>query len=43
MRLAKKKKKESWKERRRRAAIKHQKALEAERLRKEKEPKKGKG
>ena len=39
----KKKKKESWKEKRRQAAIKHQKALEAERLRKEKEPKKGKG
>jgi len=39
----KKKKKESWKERRRRATIKHQKALEAERLRREKEPKKSKG
>jgi len=39
----KKKKKESWKERRRRAAIKRQKALEAERLRREREPKKSKG
>lgn len=43
MRLAKKKKKESWKEKRRQAAIKHQKALEAERLRREREPKKSKG
>ena len=41
--MTKKKKKESWKERRRRAAIKHQKALEAERLKREREPKKGKG
>jgi peptidylprolyl isomerase len=41
--MAKKKKKESWKEKRRRAAIKRQKALEAERLRREREPKKGKG
>ena len=41
--MTKKKKKESWKERRRRAAIKHQKALEAERLRREREPKKRKG
>jgi len=39
----KKKKGESWKEKRRRAAIKHQKALEAEQLRREKEPKKRKG
>jgi len=39
----KKKKKESWKEKRRQAAIKHQKALEAERLRREREPKKSKG
>ena len=41
--MTKKKKKESWKEKRRRAAIKHQKALEAERLRREREPKKSKG
>jgi len=41
--MTKKKKKESWKERRRRAAIKHQKALEAERLKREREPKKSKG
>ena len=39
----KKKKKESWKEKRRQAAIKHQKALEAERSRREREPKKSKG
>jgi peptidylprolyl isomerase len=39
----KKKKKESWKEKRRQAAIKHQKALEAERLKREREPKKSKG
>ena len=39
----KKKKKESWKEKRRQAAIKSQKALEAERLRREREPKKSKG
>jgi thiol-disulfide isomerase/thioredoxin len=39
----KKKKKESLKERRHRAAIKHQKALEAERLRRERKPKKSKG
>ena len=39
----KKKKKESWKEKRRRAAAKHQKTLEAERLRREREPKKSKG
>lgn len=39
----KKKKKESWKEKRQRAALKRQKALEAERLRREREPKKGKG
>jgi len=41
--MTKKKKKESWKEKRRRAAIKRQKALEAERLRREREPKKSKG
>jgi peptidylprolyl isomerase len=41
--MTKKKKKESWKERRRRAAIRRQKALEAERLRREREPKKSKG
>jgi len=39
----KKKKKESWKEKRRRATLRHQKALEAERLRREREPRKGKG
>ena len=38
-----KKKKESWKEKRRKAAIKHQKAAEAERLKREREPKKSKG
>lgn len=38
-----KKKWESWKEKRRQAALKHQKALEAERLRREREPKKRKG
>ena len=41
--MTKKKKKESWKEKRRKAAMKHQKALEAERLRREREPKKSKG
>ena len=41
--MTKKKKKESWKERKRQATIKHQKALEAERLRREREPKKSKG
>jgi peroxiredoxin len=41
--MTKKKKKESWKEKRRQAAIKHQKALEAERLKREREPKKRKG
>ena len=41
--MTKKKKKESWKEKRHRAALKHQKALEAERLRKERQPKKSKG
>jgi cytochrome c biogenesis protein CcmG/thiol:disulfide interchange protein DsbE len=41
--MPKKKKKESWKEQRQRAALKHQKALEAERLRSETEPKKEKG
>lgn len=39
----KKKKRESEKERRRRSALKHQRALEAERLRREREPKKSKG
>ena len=39
----KKKKKESWKEQRRRAALKQQKALEAERLKRERQPKKSKG
>lgn len=39
----KKKKRESEKERRRRATLKHQKVLEAERLRREREPKKSKG
>ena len=39
----KKKKKESWKERRRRASLKRQKALDAERLKREREPKKSKG
>jgi len=38
-----KKKKESWKERKQRSAKKYQKALEAERLKTEKAPKKGKG
>ena len=41
--MTKKKKKESWKEKRRRAAIKHQRALEAERLRRERELEKSKG
>jgi len=41
--MPKKKKKKSWKERRRLAALKHQRALEAERLKKEREPKKSKG
>ena len=41
--MTKKKKKESWKEKRRRATIKHQKALEAERLKREREPQKSKG
>ena len=41
--MTKKKKKESWKEKRRKAAIKHQKAAEAERLRRETEPKKIEG
>ena len=41
--MPKGKKKESWKEKRRRAALKHQKALEAERVRREREPKKRKG
>ena len=41
--MTKKKKKESWKKKRHQAALKHQKALEAERLRKEGEPRKTKG
>ena len=41
--MTKKKKKESWKEKRRRAALKHQKALEAERLRRKRDPRKRKG
>jgi peroxiredoxin len=40
--MTKKKKKESWKEKRRRSAIKYQRALEAERLRREREPRKSK-
>jgi peroxiredoxin len=40
--MTKKKKKESWKERRRRIALKHQKAVEAERLRRERKPKRSK-
>ena len=39
----KKKKKESWKERQRRISIKHQRALEAERIRRERTPKKKTG
>jgi peroxiredoxin len=38
-----KKKKESWKEKRRKTTLKHQKAAEAERLRREREPRKSKG
>jgi len=41
--MTQKKKKESWKEKRRRAALKHQKTLEAEHLRREREPRKRKG
>lgn len=41
--MPKKKKKESLKEKRRRAALKRQKALDAERLRREREPAKSKG
>jgi thiol:disulfide interchange protein len=41
--MTKKKKKESWKEKRQQAAIKHQKVIEAERLRREREPRKRKG
>jgi thiol-disulfide isomerase/thioredoxin len=41
--MTKKKKKESWKIKRRQVALKHQKALEAERLRREREPRKRKG
>ncbi len=40
--MTKKKKKESWKERRQRATLKRQKAAEAERSRKERQPKKSK-
>jgi len=40
--MTKKKKKESWKEKRRQATLKRQKALEAERLRREREPRKSK-
>jgi len=40
--MIKKKKKKSWKEKRRQAALKHQKAVEAERLRREREPRKRK-
>jgi thiol-disulfide isomerase/thioredoxin len=40
--MTKKKKKERWKEKRCQAALKHQKALEAERLRREREPRKRK-
>ena len=39
----KKKKKESWKERQRRISIKHQRALEAERIKRERTPKKKTG
>jgi len=38
--MTKKKEKESWKEKRRQSALKHQRALEAERLRRKREPKK---
>ena len=41
--MPKKKKKESLKEKRRRATLKHQKALDAERLRREREPTKSRG
>jgi thiol-disulfide isomerase/thioredoxin len=41
--MTKEKKKEGWKERRKRAAMKHQKRLEAERLRRERESRKSKG
>ena len=41
--MTKEKKKESWKKKRRQAALKHQKAIEAERLRREREPRKRKG
>ena len=41
--MTKKKKKKSWKEKRHQLAIKHQKALEAERLRRERKPRKSKG
>jgi len=39
----KKKKKESWKERQRRISIKHQRTIEAERIRRERAPKKKEG
>lgn len=39
----KKKKKESWKEKRRQASLKRQKTLEAEQLRRERQPKRSKG
>jgi len=41
--VTKKKKKKSWKEKRQQSAIKHQKALEAERVRRERKPRKSKG
>jgi len=41
--MTRKKKKESWKVRRHRATLRHQKALEADQLRREREPKKSKG
>jgi cytochrome c-type biogenesis protein len=41
--MPKKKRKESWKEKRRKAALKHQKTLEAERVKMERKRKKSKG
>jgi len=41
--MTKEKKKESWKKKRRQAALKHQKAIEVERLRREREPRRRKG
>jgi len=41
--MTKKKKKESWKEKRRRATLKHQRMLKAERSKRDTEPKKSKG